>query len=219
MRKVNLVKTFSIKLFIAVSIIGGFYGCGTGAMMVKMIKNYPVANKFLIHKNPQVGDYAIIETKGPISKQVKHEVFSVKNDLIGIKTHVLDTHYIEIFTDREGTVKKAAIVDKETGEKDRLMVAKKGQYGYTEFHKLDEKVILQTAIGEFECDVIYTSIDMTKTGFAGYAFSVYFISDDVKFLQVKNAGFRSDTQGSISSYAVIKNNVNFLGSIIEQGHK
>jgi len=177
-----------------------------------MTSNVPFANKVLIHKNPKVGDYAILEGSG---FQNTMKVIAVGSDSVTVRyesnaTGISDLVF-EAVLDFEGNVKKVDTIDKaNNNERVPGTIAKPGDWAYMEWVKLTKeqieaaklpaKVTVKAGTFDYEIDGFKMSVMGTTT------YMMYLTNKDAKFLQV-------------ASYSMMNDKVTLAAELSESGNK
>ena len=184
-------------------------GCMTKYAIPKALKESPANNRLLIHKNPEIGDYAIhkiIATMAGNNDQstteIRYEITSIQNDLITIKIDMksdskisaLENINYEYIVDKDGYTKQAYFIDFNTGEKTELQIVKPGEMGYFDFIMTGDSCTVESYLGNFDVQVgYYESETGADLGGGDYVKLEYFtgiyINPDVKFLLVESYTF------------------------------
>jgi len=207
------MKKFTIFLVFAVFV------SATSCMksMIKMTTSkVAMANKVLLHKNPKVGDYAVLASKQANSRTTL-KVIAVSSDSVTVLYKIegsgtaMDEIEFEAVTDFEGNVKKVDTIDKaKNNERLPGKIAKPGDWEYMEWvklteeqiaaAKLPEKVIAKAGTFTYEIE----GFKMTVLGMDTYM--IYLVNKNVKFLQ-------------IAAYSLSNGRVTLISELAEQGNK
>ncbi|MBN1969247.1 MAG: hypothetical protein JXR48_02585 [Candidatus Delongbacteria bacterium] len=195
------------------------------ASMVKSaVKDSPISNKVFIHKNPKIGDMAVLEsvvdknnpqasfigktTSTMTVKDIKGDLVTVKHDITSSgMMSISGDMFFEYVVDLDGNVKSAVLI--EGSERTPLKIAQPGDKGYNQFdevstedmQKYNAQETITVPVGTFECTARYY-VDPKKNG----EVQIYYTSDEIPFCH-------------IASYVVYENDGYKVQPIVELVNK
>lgn len=202
------------KVLIVVSVIAVLFSGCISALVKSSIKDTPLGNKIVIHRNARVGDFAVLQGqhgKSQMTLKVKRyagALLVVESDTatnpfgLGMKS----VAKIEMWVTRGGIVKKGYLVDGK--ERTQLKIARYGQNEYVKkipiTYALRKKFGIKNRItvpaGTFYVrPVLYRMVKDSKE-----SYSVYMTSNRVKFNQVAAYMYSKNSEGKYQKYSAFE---------------
>lgn len=192
----------SVFLFIFVFTLNG---CAANSIIFSLMKDEPVIGKMYIHESPRVGDKAVFYSPNQDRAGYVTELVAIENGLYKVHWYFNDesTGRIrkQLFVTREGEVKRAELVNLDSGEAHPLVIARVGDSGFLLKH--EEKIFITpqlVKIGNKQYTVT-SAVTYNIHHQAGYGFgdmratTIELISPEVPFGVVKSVQDLSLSQG------------------------
>lgn len=170
-------------------------------MVIKhTLRTTQVPNWIYVHKDPQVGDYAVHRTaQGAI---IRYEIRSIEDDRIEVSQRIEDTGMLfgsgldefehRVFVNSQGFVREAYLLE-DDGRRTELPIAVAGQNGHIgRMGRYSSSGLLHVDAGYFAVTEVRAFEMWTMTGLTpGTITVVHYGNPEVKFGVVKIAGYES----------------------------
>jgi len=199
------------KLVIVTLIFATFTMTSCIGMFVKnSVKDSKIGNKFLLHSNPRVGDFAIWKgTDG--HTEVKNRIIARRGALFIVKVETnmiipnIGSHNIltlELYVTRRGLVRQAYLID--GNERTKLQIAKKGDLEYQKVvhltakqkrtYEIPRRVTVTAGTYNVRNEAFQSKKNKKET------VVVYLTNPSVKFRYVSAITFYKNSDGSLSKH-------------------